>query len=138
MRPHDHATTWLGPAGVPHGDPCWDTVLPRTYEEADFRLRHAPSIRFRVLNTHLDHVDVVARARSAGMLAGAVVRAKHVKPQYAQVLYGDFNSPKGGGNEVYRTLTTSAIGLDDALRRAGTREGDADDNPQVPWSRLLW
>lgn len=119
---NDHATTWLGPAGVPRGDPCWDAALPRTYEEADFRLRHAPSIGFRVLNTHLDHVGVVARARSAGMLAGAVVRAKHVKPQYAQVLCGDFNSPKGGGNEVYRTLTTSAIGLDDALRRAGTRK----------------
>mmetsp|Transcript_26910 Transcript_26910/g.75816 ORF Transcript_26910/g.75816 Transcript_26910/m.75816 type:complete len:371 (-) Transcript_26910:109-1221(-) len=115
-----HNCTWLAPDETPHGKRAWDAECPRTFETATFGLRSelsgalASTPFLRVLNTHFDHVGVEARRLSGQMLASAVAQGAIDFPQTAQLVCGDFNSPKGGGNVVYELLTGS--GVRDALR----------------------
>merc|ERR1711879_907768 len=55
-------------------------------------------------------------------LAASLARSVAERPDMPQVLCGDFNSPKGGGNVVYSSLTGGAVvsgaGLLDAAREA--------------------
>jgi len=108
-------------------------MCPRTFETAVFRVLGLDTVgarppswhaTLRVLNTHLDHVGVEARQRSAAMLAAAIEEGQERFPESAHVVTGDFNSPKGGGNAVYRLLAgdgaEGGAGLRDALRHAGT------------------
>lgn len=127
----EHRASWLGPAGAAPGAPCWDAAYPRTWESAVFRVLLRPDggggsaaprpVYVRALNTHLDHVGVEARARSAELLAATVARLAEERPDCPQVLCGDFNSPKGGGNAVYELLAAGGAGLRDAAREAPSR-----------------
>jgi len=119
-----HCANWLRPAGSPDGVPSWDAAYPRTVEQILFELRLRVSGRpvlLRAVNTHLDHVGVEARSRSAEQLLASVERGAAEWPGCVQVMCGDFNSPKGGGNRVYQLLTSGAIGLRDAVHEARVR-----------------
>jgi len=121
----EYCASWLGPPGAPAGQACWDAAYPRTTEALVFRIRGQGSakapVHLRAVNTHLDHVGVEARRRSAELLAESVERGAAEWPGCVQVLCGDFNSPKAGGNRVYELLTAGRTGLRDAAREAGKR-----------------
>jgi len=118
---------WLAPEGTPAGQPGWDAMCPRTFEAAVFEVKdsekeNACPLLIRALNTHLDHVGVEARTKSGELIAQAIRTGEKEWPGCAHILCGDFNSPKGGGNEVYKVLTAAQEngggGLNDAARLA--------------------
>jgi len=125
LRLVNHCAKWLGPPGSVAGAPSWDAAYPRTVEKVVFELRHrghGSPVLLRAVNTHLDHVGVEARIRSAELLVESLRHGASEWPGCAQVICGDFNSPKGGGNRVYELLTSSRAGLRDAVREAHQRK----------------
>jgi len=120
-----HSATWLSPPGWEDGRPAWDAECPRTFEEALFRVRKSPGGAatrhcIRAVNTHLDHVGVHARSCSGKLLAQFLADAAKSSPECAQVVCGDFNSPKGG-NEVYDVMTSALTGMSDVVRSVPVR-----------------
>lgn len=123
---HSHRAAWLGPEGIKPGEPAWDAACPRIFEDAIFQIKDGAcdvaNMRIRVINTHFDHVGVEARHLSAELVAAEIRRGPaggnldHV--QCAQIVCGDFNSAKGGGNAVYKVLTAKETGLRDSIREA--------------------
>merc|ERR1712032_1527758 len=120
-----HQTLWLSQHGTPRGTPGWDAKYPRTLETAVFRLSRptAPGSSvsrevglLRVLNTHLDHVGVESRRRSAELIAKTIADGVLEWPQCVQILTGDFNNIKSN-NEVYNILTDPRTGLLDVARQ---------------------
>lgn len=119
--------TWLAPPETPRGEPAWDAECPRTLETLIFKVNGlsaaaAGPAPLCVFNTHLDHVGIEARMRSAEVIAAAIVRGGTERPDCPHLLCGDFNSPKGNGNKVYELLTRpqsmGGAGLVDAMRGA--------------------
>jgi endonuclease/exonuclease/phosphatase family metal-dependent hydrolase len=112
--------TWFGPADIEPGQLGWDALYPRTFETAIFQIlgEHGTQGCLRVMNSHLDHEGVDARRHSAELLAEEVRKAAEGPwSGCAQILTGDFNSPKGGNNaEAYKVLTAEGTGLLDSLR----------------------
>lgn len=117
----DHTVSWLNADGTP-GRTGWDALFPRTFEAAVFELGSRFSVqgRIRLVNTHFSHIGVEAREQSAHVIAGAIATGKAQWPGCAQVVCGDFNSPKDG-NAVYEVLSSNASGLRDATRVAEVR-----------------
>jgi len=112
--------TWFGPAGTEAGQLGWDALYPRTFETAIFQILGEDGNQgcVRVMNSHLDHEGVNARRHSAELLAEEVQKAAEGPwSGCAQILTGDFNSPKGGSNAgAYKVLTSEGTGLLDSLR----------------------
>lgn len=92
-------TFWLSPTPRIPGQ-AWDAALPRIASWA--LLRDAESGRFlRVLNTHFDHVGVVAKVNSAALIGRWA--ADGAAAEIPVIVMGDFNfSPS---SEAYRQLT---------------------------------
>eukprot|EP00448_Togula_jolla_P020930 CAMPEP_0170588036 /NCGR_PEP_ID=MMETSP0224-20130122/10612_1 /TAXON_ID=285029 /ORGANISM="Togula jolla, Strain CCCM 725" /LENGTH=363 /DNA_ID=CAMNT_0010911719 /DNA_START=150 /DNA_END=1239 /DNA_ORIENTATION=+ len=113
----DYTATWLAPPSTQPGTPAWDAGCPRTFETAVFRFLDNVDVgHLRVINTHLDHIGVQARQFSAGLLVEAILEGVATKPECAQLICGDFNSPKGGGNKVYELLTSTQASIGAGLR----------------------
>lgn len=82
---------WLSPTpAVPSLG--WDAAYRRVATWARLR-RRSDGVRLLVLNTHWDHVGLVARRNSALQLRHWI--AAHRQPREAVVLLGDFNAPLG-------------------------------------------
>lgn len=124
----NYSASWLAEPGTVNGEVGWDAMYPRTYESALFRILDAsgatetPLVRF--VNTHFDHHGVEARKQSAKMLVSTVSAFEAEHPSCAQVICGDFNSPKS--TEVYKILTGRDLGgqppLRDAVRAAAAQD----------------
>lgn len=83
------------------GSRSWGNLVPRVVVSADL-LDVVTGVRWRVLNTHLDHLSRKSRLRSARMLAELAAMAEG-----PTALMGDFNS--GAGSEPYRVLTAPGL-----------------------------
>ena len=102
-------TFWLSPTPDVPGK-AWDAAYPRVATWAVLRDRRSGAT-VRALNTHFDHVGVVARANAARMIAQWV--ASGPAADAPAIVMGDFNSPPG--SEPYRILAdTARSGLADA------------------------
>lgn len=105
----DSGTFWLSatPAVPSKG---WDAAYPRIATWAILRDRKHGR-RLRVINTHFDHVGIVARRESAALLSSWMGRGTRARTP--TILMGDLNStPDDAG---YRLLAANAaLGLGDA------------------------
>lgn len=108
-------TIWLSetPSAPSKG---WDAAYPRIATWALLRERRSGKT-LRVVNTHFDHVGLIARHQSAALLSQWL--AKGDWSRLPTILMGDLNSPPEGS--AYRLLTDSpATGLRDAKRVSRT------------------
>ena len=124
VRLLDYSVFWLSPQGCPDGTASWDARFPRTCEALLLSIVGIEGSQMRILNTHFDHQGSVARLQSAQMIAESITRFSDRMPACAQILCGDFNSPKS--SEPYSILTenrqpaaTTARPLKDAFRCDG-------------------
>lgn len=98
---------------------AWDAGCPRIYNHV---VLQDDSVRFRVLNVHLDHVGVVARRKSA-----EIVRARLAESDLPAVVLGDFNV-----EQVFAALP-SLQGLHDCFAEHGSdQEGTFHGFQGVP------
>ena len=119
----DYSVFWLSSPGAPDGIPSWDARFPRTCEAVLLDILGSGGL-IRILNTHFDHQGSTARLESARMISDSIARFSQRMPACAQILCGDFNSPKS--SEPYAVLvgnlgptTTAARPLKDAFRCDG-------------------
>ncbi len=113
LEPLDSGTFWLSETPEVAGSQSWDAALPRIATWGRFRDRATDAVLVHV-NTHFDHVGVVARQQSARLLVrrlGALADGAPV------VLTGDFNVTPD--SEVYQILTGDT-GLVDAWASSET------------------
>ena len=105
----DHGTFWLSETpSVPSKG--WDAAYPRIATWALLRDRRTRR-SIRVVNTHFDHVGVVARHHSAALLLRWLGQGKWAS--LPTILVGDFNSPPEGS--AYQQLAdTRTSGLRDS------------------------
>lgn len=97
-------TFWLGP-DMDSPRLAWDAACPRICNQVVFRRGNS---QFQVLNTHLDHVGVESRTRSAELLVERIQRSS-----LPSILMGDFNV-----QEATRRLPALAV-LQDAAELHG-------------------
>lgn len=103
----DSGTFWLSETPAVPGK-GWDAAYPRIATWALLRDRRSRR-SIRVVNTHFDHVGVVARRESAAQLLRWLKQGASAK--LPTILIGDFNStPDDPG---YKLLATPASGLRD-------------------------
>lgn len=111
----DSGTIWLSetPAVPSKG---WDAAYPRIATWALLKDRLSGQT-LRILNTHYDHIGVVARHQSSALLSNWLTQGEWAR--LPTILMGDLNSaPDGSG---YRLLAESpASGLRDARRISRT------------------
>jgi endonuclease/exonuclease/phosphatase family metal-dependent hydrolase len=111
----DSGTFWLSRTPeTPSKD--WDAAYPRIATWAVLRDRKS-GWTLRVLNTHFDHLGIVARRESAALLSNWLMRGAQAR--LPTILMGDLNAtPDDMG---YRLLAeTSALGLRDARANSET------------------
>jgi endonuclease/exonuclease/phosphatase family metal-dependent hydrolase len=110
----DSGLFWLSPTpDVPSKG--WDAAYNRVATWARLRVRASRQVVLAV-NTHWDHIGVVARQQSARqMLRWLEANSKRCQPV---LLFGDFNS--GLDSEPMRLLTGSALGLKEARAASKT------------------
>ena len=105
----DSGTFWLSATpSVPSKG--WDAAYPRiaTWAILRDRVGRRP---LRVVNTHFDHVGVIARRESAALLGRWLMQGAWAR--MPTILMGDFNAPPDDAG--YRLLAgNSALGLSDA------------------------
>jgi endonuclease/exonuclease/phosphatase family metal-dependent hydrolase len=97
------------------GSRSWGNLVPRIAVTAEL-LDRATGERFRVINTHLDHLSRRARSRSADMLAELVAA-----DPLPTLVMGDFNTSVG--TEPYRRIL--GRGMRDSWNVAQRRLTDA-------------
>jgi len=106
----DAGTFWLSKDPDAIGSRSWDAKLPRICSWAKLRKLDDERELF-FLNTHFDHIGIIARSESAHLLRKWIAAHAHGRPL---VLTGDFNAD--GGSEPYEILRHG--GLLDAWRAA--------------------
>lgn len=108
-------TFWLSPTPDVPGK-AWDAAYPRIATWARL-VDKAGGQRLLVVNTHFDHVGLVARQESARQIRSWIARQR--ARGEAVVLTGDFNSMADGA--AYRTIVAPGAGaLHDTLRLTRT------------------
>ncbi len=98
-------TFWLSPSPDRPGK-GWDAAYPRVASWARLKDKRA-SRTMLVVNTHLDHVGVVARLESAKLIRRWL--GTHREAGDAVVLMGDFNVPTG--TPPYQAILAKTPGL---------------------------
>lgn len=109
FEPIASGTIWLSETpAVP--SKSWDAAYPRIATWAILCDRRGGA-SIRVVNTHFDHVGVIARHQSASLLSLWLAEGEWAS--LPTILMGDFNSTPDGS--AYRLLAgDSALGLSDA------------------------
>lgn len=90
----------------------WDSAFPRFVTWARLE-RISDGSRFVAINTHLDHVGVIAQKEGATLLMARMASISGGEPV---VLTGDFNS--GEGDVPYGIITCSSFKMYDSHKRA--------------------
>lgn len=109
LRVAEQATFWLSATPEAVGSRGWDGACNRLVTWAKFD-EIASGRSFYVFNTHFDHVGVVARRESAGLLLRRIAAIAGNGPA---VVTGDFNCPPSG--EPYRILVAGVEGASPLL-----------------------
>ncbi|TDS10396.1 endonuclease/exonuclease/phosphatase family protein [Sphingobacterium paludis] len=96
-------TFWLSATDTEQPNKGWDAVLPRICTWGVFKDKKSGK-QFIFMNTHFDHVGVVARRESAKLI---LAKAKEFAKDLPLILTGDFNVDEN--NEAYFTLAKSGV-----------------------------
>ncbi len=96
-------TFWLSATDTEKPNKGWDAVLPRICTWAVLEDKEQGK-QFIFMNTHFDHVGVVARRESAKLI---LAKAKEFARDLPLILTGDFNVDET--NEAYFTLAKSGV-----------------------------
>lgn len=98
-----NGTFWLSPTNTEQPNKGWDAVLPRICTWGVFEdVKNGKQFIF--MNTHFDHVGVVARRESAKLILN---KAKEFAQDLPLVLTGDLNIDEH--NDAYFTLAKSGV-----------------------------
>lgn len=98
-----NGTFWLSDTDTQKPNKGWDAALPRICTWGIFEDR-TNGKKFIFMNTHFDHIGVVARRESAKQILS---KAKEFAKDLPLILTGDFNIDEK--NEAYFTLANSGI-----------------------------
>lgn len=102
---------WLSESPEVPGSISWDSSLPRICTWGLFQSKENAGQRFYVMNTHFDHMGVVARQQSAKLILDHM-RQLRDKEQIPVILMGDLNaSPDQPEIELLEQLLNSAYSL---------------------------
>ncbi|WP_106769129.1 endonuclease/exonuclease/phosphatase family protein [Paenibacillus faecalis] len=82
---------WLSETSSVPGSKSWDSSLPRICTWARFQKKNHAEIEFYVLNTHFDHIGVIARQKSAQLILKQIDQFRQGK-RIPIILMGDFNA----------------------------------------------
>lgn len=96
-------TFWLSETAYDKPNKGWDAALPRICTWGIFEDKENKK-KFIFMNTHFDHVGVVARRESAKLI---LQKAKELAKELPLILTGDFNIDQH--NEAYFTLANSKV-----------------------------
>ena len=86
----DSDTFWLSETPNEVGSMSWNTSYPRVCTWAEFSHIEEPNTRFRVFNTHLDHMSEEARVRGIKLI-GEIIHRLNQTSHLPFLLMGDFN-----------------------------------------------
>jgi endonuclease/exonuclease/phosphatase family metal-dependent hydrolase len=90
----DTGTFWLSETPFVEASSSWDSAYPRICTWGEFSLKESPSSRFRIFNTHLDHLSRDARNNGVRII-WEMMSHLNEKEELPIILMGDFNdSPK--------------------------------------------
>lgn len=98
-----NGTFWLSDKDTNTPNKGWDAALPRICTWGIFKDKKNGK-QFIFMNTHFDHVGIVARKESARLI---LQKAKELTGGLPLILCGDFNINQN--NEAYFTLANSEI-----------------------------
>lgn len=113
----DSGTFWLSENPDSIGKMGWDAACPRVATWAKLQDKETGKI-FMAVNTHFDHVGVVARNQSALLI---ISKIKEIVGDRPAVLTGDFNVTDK--SDAYATITTNEFVLKDAHKIAEKTAG---------------
>lgn len=99
-------TFWLSDTNTEKPNKGWDAALPRICTWGVFKDKQNDS-EFIFMNTHFDHVGVVARNESAKQI---LAKAKEFAADLPLILTGDFNVDEN--NDAYKLLANSQVVTD--------------------------
>lgn len=99
-------TFWLSDTDIETPNKGWDAALPRICTWGVFKDRLNGKM-FIFMNTHFDHVGVVARNESAKQI---LAKAKELAADLPLILTGDFNVNEE--NDAYKLLAKSQVVVD--------------------------
>lgn len=113
----DSGTFWLSENPDSVGKLGWDAACTRIATWAKLRDKANDKV-FMAVNTHFDHVGVVARRESALLIIDKIKEIVGDKPA---VVTGDFNV--NDQSDAYKTITTNEFVLNDAYKIAEKVDG---------------
>lgn len=99
----ESGTFWLSDTDLSKPNKGWDAALPRICTWGIFKDKKNGK-KFIFMNTHFDHVGVLARTESAKLI---LEKARELAKDLPLILTGDFNISQH--NEAYFTLANSGI-----------------------------
>ena len=99
-------TFWLSDTDTESPNKGWDAALPRICTWGVFKDKENGK-EFIFMNTHFDHVGVVARSESAKQI---LAKAKEFAADLPLILTGDFNVDEN--NDAYKLLANSEVVAD--------------------------
>lgn len=108
---------WLSETPDVPGSKGWDAAIERIASYAKLKDKATGKI-FMAVNTHFDHVGVVARSESAKLIMKKIQEIVGNRPA---VVTGDFNVTEE--NDAYVTMTSSAFRMNDVYHMTANHTG---------------
>ncbi len=116
-EPLEKGNFWLSETPDVPGSKGWDAALERVASYVKLKDKESGKI-FMAINTHYDHVGVVARKESAKLIMRKIQEIVGDRPA---VVTGDFNITED--NEAYKTMVSSPFKLNDAYHMTAHHSG---------------
>ncbi|MGM1046266.1 MAG: endonuclease/exonuclease/phosphatase family protein [Bacillota bacterium] len=91
LTPLKHGQFWLSETSSEPGSISWDSSLPRICTWVCFQSKKISDFQFYVLNTHFDHMGLIARQKSAQLVLKQIQQYRE-EHQIPVILMGDFNA----------------------------------------------
>ena len=113
----DKGNFWLSETPDVPGSKGWDAAIERIASYAKLKDKATGKI-FMAVNTHFDHVGVMARRESAKLIMRKIQEIVGNRPA---VVSGDFNVTED--DEAYVTMTTDAFRMNDAYHMTANHTG---------------
>jgi endonuclease/exonuclease/phosphatase family metal-dependent hydrolase len=113
----DKGNFWLSETPDVPGSKGWDAAIERIASYAKLKDKATGKI-FMAVNTHFDHVGVMARRESAKLIMRKIQEIVGNRPA---VVTGDFNVTED--DEAYGTMTTDAFRMNDADHMTANHTG---------------
>jgi endonuclease/exonuclease/phosphatase family metal-dependent hydrolase len=87
----NHGTFWLSETPAVEGSISWNSNFPRVCTWGEFESIENPHCKFRVFNTHLDHISEEARSKGVHVILHFINQLRE-KENLPIILMGDFNA----------------------------------------------